>query len=264
MGERKRISGQRANRHAMDYRLDEIDKRVLYHLVRDARKTSAPDVADEVNVSPGTIRNRIGQLEDRGVIRGYHADVDYERAEGMLTNRFACTSGQTDRETVVKRILQVPGVVNVREIMTGKADIEVKAVGTDTEDLTRIGDAIHELGVDIEDQDLIKREHFRPFEAYGPADREAPPSVTDFVNLAGDAEVVEFTVDEHTPIAGVTLAEANARDLLDDDLLVVAVERGGDVMTPRGETTLEPGDLVTVFVHDGRSEAVEELFATSA
>jgi DNA-binding Lrp family transcriptional regulator len=245
----------------MDYRLDEIDKRILYHLVRDARNTSAPDVAEEVNVSPGTIRNRIGQMEDHGVIEGYHADVNYERAEGMLTNRFACTSGTADRAALAKRVLQVPGVVNVREIMTGKADLEVKAVGTDTEDLTRIGDAIHELGVEIEDQDLVKREHFQPYHAYGPTDTRASPSVTDFVDLAGDAEILEFTVHEDTAIAGRTLAEANSEGLLDEGLLVVALERDGTVLTPHGETVVEPGDLVTMFVRDGESDTVKHLFA---
>lgn len=54
----------------MANRLDEIDKRVLYHLAADARDTSAPAIAEEVNVSAGTIRNRIRQLEADGTIKG--------------------------------------------------------------------------------------------------------------------------------------------------------------------------------------------------
>ncbi|WP_239640386.1 AsnC family transcriptional regulator [Halogeometricum pallidum] len=44
-------------------RLDEVDKRILYYLARDARNVSAPMVAEEASVSAGTIRNRINQLE---------------------------------------------------------------------------------------------------------------------------------------------------------------------------------------------------------
>ncbi|MFB6150709.1 MAG: winged helix-turn-helix transcriptional regulator [Haloarculaceae archaeon] len=244
----------------MDYRLDEIDRRVLYHLTGDARNTSAPDVADEVNVSAGTIRNRIRQLEERGVIRGYHAHVDYERGEGLLTNRFTCTSGSSDRETLAKQILQVPGVVNVREIMSGKADLEVKAVGSDTEDLSRIGDALVELGVEVEEQDIVRREHFRPYEPYGPTDTREKPSITDFMDLAGDAEVVELTVRENAAIAGMSLREANTEGLLDDELLVVAIERDGEVVTPHGETVVRAGDLVTLFVRAGFDERVESVF----
>lgn len=244
----------------MDYRLDQIDKRILYHLVRDARNTSAPDVAEEVNVSPGTIRNRITQLEERRIIEGYHADVDYERAEGMLTNRFTCTSGAVDREKLVQQVLQIAGVVNVREIMTGKADVEVKAVGSDTEELTRIGDAIQELGLAIEDQDIVKREHFRPYQPYGPAETRRTTSITDFMSLAGDAEVIELTVPDDAPITGVTLREGNSEGLLDDSTLVVAVEREGDVVSPHGETRIRAGDVVTVFVNEGQGERIEAAF----
>jgi len=67
----------------MDTRLDEIDRRIIHALMDDARTISAPTIAEELNVSPGTIRNRIAQLEENGVITGYHASIDFERAEGI-------------------------------------------------------------------------------------------------------------------------------------------------------------------------------------
>lgn len=75
----------------MSVRFDEIDKRILYHLARDARGISAPDIADEVNVSAGSIRNRINRLEEEGVLEGYHARIDYERAERRHTGRLSVT-----------------------------------------------------------------------------------------------------------------------------------------------------------------------------
>jgi DNA-binding Lrp family transcriptional regulator len=62
----------------MDYRVDEIDKRVLYHLARDARNTTAAEIANEMEVTPATIRNRIKQLEAEGILRGYLADINYK------------------------------------------------------------------------------------------------------------------------------------------------------------------------------------------
>ena len=60
--------------------LDEVDRSILYLLQEDARGTSAEAMADKVGVSASTIRNRIDQLEDDGIIRGYHPEIDYEAA----------------------------------------------------------------------------------------------------------------------------------------------------------------------------------------
>lgn len=50
----------------MDYRVDKIDKRILYYLAQDARNTTAREIAEEVDVSPGTVGNRIEKLENSG------------------------------------------------------------------------------------------------------------------------------------------------------------------------------------------------------
>lgn len=244
-------------------RLDDIDRRVLYHLAANARDTSTPDVADEVNVSPGTIRNRIHQLEDEGIIRGYHAHVDYERADALLTNLFTCTVSVSDRGSVARELLDIPGVIGIREIMSGSESLHVKAVGTDTEDLTRIGRQIEALGVTVVDEDLIQREYYQPYEPYGPADAHRTQPMTNFLSLAGEAEVLDVTVTEEAPIAELTLAEANEQDLLDQDVLVVAIERDDEVRTPKGHTTIEPGDLVTVFTPSGLTQEVIAAFGAS-
>lgn len=239
----------------MEYRIDEIDRRILFYLASDARNTTAPMVAEEVDVSPGTIRNRIRQLEEHGVIRGYHADVDYERVEGRMTNLFLCTVPVPDRERLAKRALEVSGVVNVRELMSGRGNLHVVAVGTDTSDLTRIARELSTLGIDIEEEHLVRREVFHPYDPFGPEGAHERPSLTDFVSLSGGAEVVEFTVSADARIAGTTLEEAGAAGIIGDDVLVVGIERGDAILTPKGETVIEVGDVVTVF---SRGELPEE------
>lgn len=245
----------------MDYRLDDIDRRILYHLAGNARDTSAPDVAEEVNVSAGTIRNRIRQLEEHGVVRGYHAHVDYERADGLLTNLYVCDAPVSERDATARKILQVPGVVNVRDVMTGAGGLHVKAVGRDTDDLSRIARQIEGFGADIIEEDLIQREYFRPYEPFGPEDAHRNEPMTNFLSLAGEAEVVDVTVTDGAPIAGRTLAAANAAGLLDEDVLVVAIEREDAVITPKGETAIEPGDVVTVFTPEGLTPDLMDIFA---
>lgn len=244
----------------MTDRLDEIDKRILYHLAADARNTSAPMIAEEVNVSPGTIRNRIDQLEDRGVIEGYHAAIDYESAEGSLTNLLVCDTAVPDREKLAKQALRIPGVVNVRELMTGRGNLHVTVVGSDTNDLTHIARALSELGVDIVDEGFLQREYVHPYQPFGPEKGLAEPSMADFMSLAGDAEVVSLTVAADAPVAGHTLSEANAEGLIGPDVLIVAIERENAILTPRGKTTIQPDDLATVFARDGVSDELLALF----
>lgn len=244
----------------MASRLDEIDRRILYRLADDARNTSAPMIAEEVNVSAGTIRNRINQLEDRGIIEGYHAAIDYERADGSLMNLLVCDTSVPDREKLAKQVLRIPGVVNVRELMTGRGNLHVTVIGADTSDLTHIGRALSELGVDIVDEGLLQQEYFTPYHPFGPEEGLAEQSMADFMSLAGDAEVVSLTVAAGAPVAGRTLKEANEEELIGADVLVVAIERENAILTPRGDTTIRPDDLATVFSRDGVSDELLSLF----
>ncbi|WP_435364043.1 potassium channel family protein [Haloarchaeobius sp. DYHT-AS-18] len=86
------------------------------------------------------------------------------------------------------------------------------------------------------------------------------PSVVDWMHLADDAEVFEVTVDGDAPIAGRQLSQADESGLLAEDVLVVAIERDGSVITPRGDTAVEPGDYVAVFSERGFASDVLETF----
>lgn len=244
----------------MDEQIDEIDKHIVYHLTRDARHTPAPAIAEEVDVSAATIRNRISQLEEKGIIRGYHADVDYERAEGQITNLFMCNSPVPQRESLAQQVRAISGVVNVRELMAGHGNLHVLAVGSDTEDMTRVARDLSNLGLEIEDEALLQREHTIPYHPYGPSDERERLRVADLTSLTGGAEVVELTVSADAPITGQTLAEANDVGLLTDQVLVVAIERGDSIITPKGNTEIRAGDLVSIFARDGVDEEIATAF----
>lgn len=244
----------------MGHRLDEIDKRIIYYLTKDARNTSAPIIAREVDMSPGTIRNRIQQLEERGVLKGYHAAVDFEQGDGRLATLFVCTADPTERSALAKLALDVSGVVNVREVRTGKRNLHVKAVGTDTADFDRIERGLVELGLRIEDESLLQAEQFHAYHPFGPDDDPNTHSLTDFMSLAGGAEVAEITVVGTAPVAGKTLREADQEGVLGDDVLVVAIERGDEVITPKGDTPIYEGDIVTVFSRGGISNDLLSIF----
>ena len=244
----------------MEQRIDEIDEQILYYLTQEGRHTSAPDIAEKVDVSPPTVRNRIRRLEEEGIIQGYHAHVNYERADGRLTNLFICTTSATDRQELAQRVLDVPGVINVREIMTGKGDLQIKVVGTDTDDLTRISQDITALGIEIDDEGLIHREYFRSYAQFGPREKEPISPVTGVAGLAGDADVIEVIVKDEAPIAGKTLKTANEEGLIPSSVLVVRIDRDDQAITPTGETIIEEDDFVTIHSRSGITDDTLEVF----
>jgi Lrp/AsnC family transcriptional regulator of ectoine degradation len=58
--------------------LDRLDIKILSELQENGRITKV-DLSDAVGLSPTPCCARIARLEEEGLIRGYHADVDIER-----------------------------------------------------------------------------------------------------------------------------------------------------------------------------------------
>src|SRR5919201_5857093 len=54
---------------------DEVDRRILRVLAEDARIPNNA-LAERVGIAPSTCLGRVRALRERGVIRGYHADID--------------------------------------------------------------------------------------------------------------------------------------------------------------------------------------------
>ncbi|WP_424014722.1 potassium channel family protein [Halorubrum xinjiangense] len=91
------------------------------------------------------------------------------------------------------------------------------------------------------------------------------PSVVDFMHIGEEAEVFEITVGSDAPIAGRTLREADEADLIGGQTLIVAIERDGEgtPITPRGDTRIEAGDLLTVYSGAGVTPEVTDVFSDS-
>lgn len=150
--------------------LDDLDRYIIYSLQGDARHTSASTIAEDQDVAPSTVRHRIRQLEDRGIITGYPLDIDYERAGLQLHTLIVCNAPIPEREALAREALEVRGVVNVQEIMTGEENVLVNAVGVDHDDLSRIGQDLNALGLEIVDEDLVRNSYFQPFHQFADED----------------------------------------------------------------------------------------------
>jgi len=142
-----------------DGELDAIDRAILYHLQQDARHTSSSEIADELDLSASTIRTRLTKLEDSGIIRGYHIDIDYDLAGYPLYTKIICTAPVPERDSLADDARGIQGVTAVREVMTGQRNVYVNAIGVDHDDLNRISTDLNRLGLEIVDEQLIRDEY---------------------------------------------------------------------------------------------------------
>jgi hypothetical protein len=64
-------------------------------------------------------------------------------------------------------------VTAVREIMTGKRNVYVNAIGRSHDDLNRIAGELDALGLDIVDEQLIRDEYVCPYHGFLEGDEPA-------------------------------------------------------------------------------------------
>lgn len=142
----------------MSDHLDDVDARILYLLQEDARNNTNAAISERVGVSASTVGNRIQRLEDADILEGYYPDIDYAQAGFPLHVLFICTVPITTREDSVADVRDLPGVIRVQELMTGDRNIHVEIVGTEPEDVTRMATTIDSLGVQVNEEVLVKQD----------------------------------------------------------------------------------------------------------
>lgn len=114
--------------------LDDLDGEILHRLQRDGRKGAA-ELARELDQPRTTIAERIRRLEDRGIVQGYTAVVNYAAlGEGVVSfvmASFTPASGTSQKE-VARRIARLHGVEEVH-VISGEWDILAKVRGQSIE-----------------------------------------------------------------------------------------------------------------------------------
>ena len=94
--------------------LDQTDQQILKELVADARITNA-QLAERIGVAPSTALLRTRQLVDRGVISGYHAQLDFAaigRAVQALVSVQLKGHNREEIDRFTDRVPNLPEVVS--------------------------------------------------------------------------------------------------------------------------------------------------------
>ena len=112
--------------------LDKIDRRLLAELQAEGRVTNV-DLARRVGLTAPPCLRRVRSLEESGVIRGYHADLDASKL-GFAITVFAMVSLRSQAEEDLKAFENhIKALPEVREchMLNGEIDFILKIVSRD-------------------------------------------------------------------------------------------------------------------------------------
>jgi len=112
--------------------IDNIDMEILNIIQKDARTTNA-DIARQVELAPSAVLERVRKLEERGIIRGYFADIDPKVLGFGLTAIIAVRTSECGAG-VGEQLAAIPEVQEVHEV-AGDDCFYIRVRTQDTESL---------------------------------------------------------------------------------------------------------------------------------
>ncbi len=113
--------------------LDQVDRNILAELQADGRMTNV-ELARRVGLSAPPCLRRVRRLEEQGVIRGYHADLD-PGILGWQITFFALVGLETQKEaalTAFERMVCAWPEVRECHMIRGGGDFLLRLVARDT------------------------------------------------------------------------------------------------------------------------------------
>ena len=115
--------------------LDDIDSRILELLVLNSR-IPLSHISQQVGISSPAIRERISQLREEGIIRGFSAIIDYKKLGLGLTAFIGLSMDESKccQEDVFIELEKIPQVLEAH-FTNGEEDVLVKVVSENTETL---------------------------------------------------------------------------------------------------------------------------------
>ena len=120
--------------------MDELDREILSILRRDAR-TAYTEIADRVGTSEGTVRNRVEQMVDDGIIERFTVSTSTGNVKSMIE---LSVDVNVDTAAVADRIIEWKEVDFVWQV-SGDEDIVLVVDAADTERVNELITRAREL-----------------------------------------------------------------------------------------------------------------------
>ena len=119
--------------------LDNTDRKLLDALQHDARQTVA-DLAQLVSLSPSPCWRRVRQLEEAGVIEGYHAQLSRAKLGYGVTGfvHLQMDNHSPDIMAAFEReVVALPQVLSCHNL-SGRYDYQIEAIAPDLESFSQL------------------------------------------------------------------------------------------------------------------------------
>lgn len=128
--------------------LNENDRRILRHLVRDARQPISR-LARTLGLSESVVRRRIDRLVNTGVIQRFTVTIDYEKTNNPITVLVGVNVGRMPGPTVAQTLRNIENIVEIYTV-TGEFDLIIKIICQDIP-------CFEEIIEQIRNQDFIEK-----------------------------------------------------------------------------------------------------------
>ncbi|MCE5297053.1 MAG: Lrp/AsnC family transcriptional regulator [Methanomassiliicoccales archaeon] len=136
--------------------IDHLDDRIIDILKKDSRKPFV-EIANELNVSEGTIRSRVKKLFEDGVIQSFTIKTSSKNVKAIIEVKIDVNVNTSE---VAANISKFEGVAEVYEV-TGEEDIVAIIDVTSSPQLNEIIERIRRFdNVQSTRTRLILKEHF--------------------------------------------------------------------------------------------------------
>lgn len=123
----------------MIFMIDKKDETILSELKKNARQ-STKSIAKHTNIPRVTVHDRIQKMIDRGVIKSFDVNIDYQKigfsSEVFIFISFLPNPDVSQRQ-LAKRIAKLAGVYEVH-IISGEYDLLLKVRGSSLEDIGKL------------------------------------------------------------------------------------------------------------------------------
>lgn len=117
--------------------IDELDKQIIASLIRNAKRPYT-DIAQELQVSGGTIHVRMKKLEDSGIVKGYNLNIDPSKLGYDVCAFLGIYLDKSSLyDEVAESLKQIPEIVSIH-YTTGLYNIFAKIVCQDTAHLREV------------------------------------------------------------------------------------------------------------------------------